>query len=367
MPKKLSKNDFIERCMKIHGDKYDYSLVEYKNNKSIIDIICKIHGTFKQRTNNHLQGSGCPKCKNNQLSNNEDFTNNAKIIHDNKYDYSLVNYKNNKTKVNILCKIHGLFQQTPNSHLSKHGCPLCNKYTKELFIKKSIEIHGNIYDYSLVKYINSETEVDILCDIHGIFNQLPYVHLKGHGCSKCRNDKFSKERSKTTNIFIKESIKIHRNVYDYSNVNYKNRITDVKIICLKHGEFNQKPFVHLSGSGCPVCNSSKSEKIIYHYLIDNKIKFKEQKKFDNCRYINCLPFDFYLTDYNICIEYDGRQHFEPIDIWGGEKYLQEIKRNDKIKTDYCNDNNIRLIRISYECSILEELDKLKKAIITNGF
>ena len=140
---------------------------------------------------------------------------------------------------------------------------------------------------------------------------------------------------------------IHNNKYNYFLVNYKNAKSKVKIICPIHGEFNQTPDAHLSGKNCSHCNSSKGELIVKELLETKNVKFKQQKRFKDCKDIRPLPFDFYLIDYNICIEYDGEQHFKPIKIFKGNKGFKECQKRDKIKTEYCKNNNIPLLRISY--------------------
>ena len=129
-PRTKTTEQFIIDAKSIHGDKYDYSLVDYINNKSKVKIICPTHGEFEQIPYSHLSGKGCPKCKGDKSrilnqSNTEEFINKADKIHDNKYDYSLVEYENARTKVKIICHVHGEFEQTPASHLSGHGCPKC--------------------------------------------------------------------------------------------------------------------------------------------------------------------------------------------------------------------------------------------------
>ena len=153
---------------------------------------------------------------------------------------------------------------------------------------------------------------------------------------------------------------IHNNKYDYSLINYVNSKTKIKIICPKHGIFEQTPLKHLNNQGCPICKESKGEKEIKKYLLNNKIKFEIQKSFKNCKYKSLLKFDFYLPEHNICIEYDGKQHFEIIDYWGGKVEYDLIKIRDNIKTDYCNKNNIKLIRIKYNEIITEKLNFLIK-------
>ena len=131
----LTTESFIEKAKKVHGDKYDYSKVEYKNCKTKVCIICPKHGEFWQEARQHLSGRGCPECKrkkcgSSQKSNIKDFINKAKEVHGNKYDYSKVEYKNSKTKVCIICPEHGEFWQRPYVHLLGQGCPKCGNKKK---------------------------------------------------------------------------------------------------------------------------------------------------------------------------------------------------------------------------------------------
>ena len=157
MSKKLTNEEFIKVANNIHNNKYDYSLVNYINAKTKVKIICLVHGVFEQTPNNHTSISnknGCPVCKN-EKNLLKDFIKKSNIIHHNKYDYSLIDYKNIRTKIKIICPIHGQFEQTPNNHLNlKQGCAKCRKLNNDIFINKSKEIHGNKYDYSLVDYTN---------------------------------------------------------------------------------------------------------------------------------------------------------------------------------------------------------------------
>ena len=191
--KKLTTNEFIDKVKKIHHNKYDYSLVNYIDccyNKIV--IICPIHGNWEQMPNNHISGDGCPNCYGTKKLTSEEFIIRSNHIHNNKYTYTDVDYINSKTRVMITCPIHGMFEQTPNHHLRKRGCPNCrvNKKSNTLdFIKKSNIIHNNRYDYSKVDYVNNSTKVDIFCHKHGIFKQNPNAHLCGQGCSLCNNSK----------------------------------------------------------------------------------------------------------------------------------------------------------------------------------
>jgi len=276
--------------------------------------------------------------------------------HGDKYDYSLTKYINSETKVKIICKEHGVFEQVARGHYKGSGCPKCtgqNKTTKDI-INEFKSIHGTKFGYSLVEYKNSYTKVKIICNIHGVFEQSPNSHIQGQGCRKCVID----DLTYTTEKFIELSKNKHGDKYDYSLVDYKNNITKVKIICTKHGVFEQTPNNHLKGSGCPKCNSSKGELIIDKYLVENNIIFEPQKTFDNCRNTNPLHFDFYIPNLNLCIEYDGIQHFKPIEFFDGEEGFRKTQINDQIKTQYCKDNNIELLRIKYDENTLKKLKNL---------
>jgi len=278
-------------------------------------------------------------------------------IHGNRYDYSKVIYINSKTKVEVICSIHGSFWQTPNNHLSKkQNCPFCYgkvKKTTKQFIIGAVKVHGDRYDYSKVNYINDRVKVEITCKEHGNFWQKPNDHLNKQGCPNC-----AKTSKKTTHYFIDKAIKVHGNKYDYSKVNYINYKTKVEIICKKHGSFWQNSNHHLNGSGCPFCNTSKGEEKIKEFLILNNINFIHQKTFLNCKYKYLLRFDFYLPEYNTCVEYDGIQHFKPIDFFGGEKSFQQTQIKDQIKNNYCLNNNINLLRIAYNEKINQKLGEL---------
>jgi len=353
------KKKFIEKSNLIHSNKYDYSLVDYKNNKTKVKIICPIHGIFEQTPYHHIcRKQGCSKCSKKYKPNTKEFIDKCLKIHENRYDYSLVDYKNNKTKIKIICPIHGIFEQTPNNHINlKQKCPFCEKNipTTEEFINECKKIHENRYDYSLVDYKNNKTKIKIICPIHGVFEQYPYAHLKKkQGCNLC----YKKNMFDDIYTFIEKSNLIHNNKYDYSLTNYINSKTKVKIICPKHGVFEQIPNDHINGSGCPKCKESIGEKIIRDILDWKNVFYQCQKSFDNCKNINKLTFDFYLPKYNICIEYDGEQHYKPIEFFGGSISLKKQKIRDGIKTRFCKENDIKLIRIGYNENINEKLSKI---------
>ena len=183
-----NKKDFEFEARKIHGDKYGYESVNYVKSIIKVKIICREHGEFEQSPNIHLRGAGCSKCIGRLVNNKKDFEIKSKKIHNNKYGYESVNYVNTITNVKINCPEHGYFYQTPKKHTSGHGCPKCNgglKSSTQEFIKKAKKIHNDKYDYSSVEYINAKSKVKIYCKKHDFFYQIAYDHLSGRGCPTC--------------------------------------------------------------------------------------------------------------------------------------------------------------------------------------
>lgn len=234
------------------------------------------------------------------------------------------------------------------------------RLTTNVFIKRAIEIHGNKYDYSITEYKNSRIKIKYICPEHGIIEQLPVSHYQGRGCHLCSQQNNANKKSFDTNEFIKRAKLIHGNKYDYSKTEYINSQEKVCVVCLKHGEFWQKANNHIyQKSGCPKCRESKSETKIRVFLKRNKIDYEKEKVFEDCKSNGRnLFFDFYLPQFNMCVEYDGKQHYEPFYLWG-ENAFNITKRTDKIKNLYCKDKGIKLIRIPYTSenkleSILQE-------------
>ena len=357
MGKRLTNDEFIEKARLVHGDKYDYSKMVYIKSNEKVTIICPIHGEFQQKPNQHLNGQGCPSCAPNKKKTTKECIEDFKKVHGNRYDYSKVNYVNSYTKVCIICPTHGEFQQKPNQHLNGQGCPKCglNKklkrfnshFTKELFIKKCLEIHGDKYDYSKVEYRGARNTVIIICPIHGEFQQVVSYHLSGNGCQKCGEFlKLKHFNEKYTNdVFILKSLQVHGDKYDYSKVEYVNSKKKVNIICHEHGVFLQRPNDHLMGYGCPRCSESKLEKDVGNFLNDKKIKFERQKTFP---WLGKQRLDFYLPSYNVAIECQGEQHFKPVDFvgrgmeWANNGFLQTQER-DRLKKELCDNNNVKVL------------------------
>ena len=345
MPKKKTKEEFIKEATEKHKGKYDYSKVDYVNNKTKVCIICHKpeHGEFNQTPNCHLQGQGCPKCgvekkHESQTSTKEKFIKKACKVHGGKYDYSKGEYVNSRTKVCIICPEHGEFWQTPNEHTQRYGCPKCGGtylLMKEEWITSARKVHGGKYDYSKGEYVNSRTKVCIICPEHGEFYQTPNNHLRGHGCPKCGGKCIPTKKE-----WIASARKVHGDKYDYSKFKYINANTKVCIICHKHGEFWQRPNSHLNGRGCSKCNLSHLERSMMNYLDDVGITYDYQKCF---KWLGRQSLDFYLPDYNVGIECQGEQHFFPIKHFGDDKSFKKTLERDKRKKALCEKYGVKLL------------------------
>ena len=275
-----------------------------------------------------------------QINKTELFISKAKKIHGERYNYSAVSYLNAKTKITIICRDHGEFYQTPSNHLSNFNCQKCSNNFKSdtlSFINKASTIHDNTYDYSKVNYINANTPVIIVCKEHGDFNQIPDFHINRKcGCPKC-----CISYKKNTLEFIEKANKIHNNKYNYSKVHYVNNKNQIIIICKKHGEFIQQPYVHLLKHGCPSC-INKTEFKFFEKIKELYPSIKRQYKVKWCKNKLCLPYDFVIEDLNIIIELDGGQHFKQISNWTSPEVQIE---NDKYKTNCANNNGFSVIRL----------------------
>ena len=299
-------------------------------------------------------------------------------VHGDKYIYHKSVYMKSKEKLLIECRNgHEPFPQRANDHLNGHGCKLCGiktlsekqKMTLKEFIEEANKVHGKgRYDYSEVIYEGNKIYVWIICHEHDEpyrFPQKPCDHLQRKGCPICgRNVALEKHRL-TLQEFIERAYKKYGiGRYDYSKVKYTTMNTLVCIICPNHDEpyeFWKTPHNHLNGVGCPLCNESIGNNKIRMFLINNNIDFETEETFDDCEYIKQLRFDFYIQQYNLCIEFDGEQHFEKVN-WTGKMTDEEMEENlklnqfrDQIKNDYCKKNGINLLRIRYDEDVEEKL------------
>jgi len=302
---KIETSDILNKLKNIHNDKYEYPFIfdEHKVSKSKITIICKECGyKFTQRLSNHQLGHGCSNCNGNVKKSYDEVLELCKSVHDNKFNYKYLveDFKNMKSVVRIICnECEHEFKQSLSNHI-----------------------------------------------------------YKKYGCSSCANNKpltFLEFKNRSEIIHIDE---YKETLYEYREKIINGNSDTVDIYCKKCGEyFKQRVNHHLIGHGCPNCKTSKGENKIKIILNEKNIKYITQHKFDDCKNIRKLPFDFYLPDYNMCIEFDGRQHFNSYDFFGGDEEYKKLKLRDSIKNNYCIENNIELLRIKYNENIIEKINE----------
>ena len=388
---KIKNEEFIHKVKNVFPDlNISFSKTKYINASTPVIMTCETHGDITIKPNDFFNSPyGCKECgeENREFrkikgiliangTTKKQFIDKAKKIHGNLYDYSNVIYKGKNNKVKIKCKKHGIFKQSPDGHINgRQGCPDCcrertvnnNRWSKEDFVKKALEIHGDRYDYSKSKYINYACKIIITCKEHGDFEQKPNNHIDNkQGCPDCGMIDRIKKLSDSKKDFIEKARKRHGDKYDYSLVEYETSRINVTIICPKHGNFEQRPSNHINGYNCPKCNQSKGEETVSQYLNMKQMPFIPQKKFENCKGDGALlRFDFFIEKLNLCIEYDGEQHSRPVSIFGGVKAFHKLWKYDNIKNNYCTENQIYLIRIPPDIkfgSIFQYLDKYIQCI-----
>lgn len=363
---KSTTAEFVKKAEEVYGREYDYSKVDYVGNKTKVCIICPKHGEWWVTPNNFLRGSRCPKCYGTPKYTNEEFIEKSKDIHGDKYDYSMVEYDGLKKEVEIICRLHGSFKQKPFAHLHGYGCPSCSgreHIDRDVFIKRALASHKIKYDYSNVNFDGCMEKVCITCPIHGQFWQTAYYHMQGGNCPKCVGGK-----KISAEDFIEKAQKVHKYKYDYSKIDYKGYAKKVCIICPEHGEFWQIANNHLFGAGCPTCPESNLEGAVRQFLIRNNILFEQEKGFEWLRYKKKLFLDFYLPEYDIAIECQGKQHFAPIDMFGGEEFYNKTIKRDQAKKELCEKHNIEIVyfsnaNIEYPYKVIENYEKLLQKIM----
>jgi ferredoxin-like protein FixX len=292
-------------------------------------------------------------------------------IHGNKFDYSKVEYITAKTKVIIICEEHGDFLVTPNNHLSGHGCPKCagrgfsEKEMFDTFVDQSNEIHQYKYDYSQVDF--SKKKLAIICPDHSIFFQTKRGHVTNKsGCPRCGTQRTIEKTLLPKETFIEKSVKKHGQKYSYDKVIYQGAHKKVIIICPEHGDFSITPANHWSrGVGCPSClrsNPTKGETIIYSWLRDHNILFETQKTFPDLFFKSKkgrLKYDAYVEKLNLLIEYDGEYHYKPMTFSksiSANDLFSLTQERDRIKNEYAKKKGINLLRIRFDENIIQKLE-----------
>lgn len=369
-----TKLEIIEKVKELYGDYYDCSLVDDTGSRGNVKLICPKHGIFEIRYDHLCEGKGCPKCRREKLLDDrwEDFVKRAREVHGNKYEYIRDDdFVGITSRIRIICPIHGEFTQNGVSHVvAKQGCKKCYdeskigkyKMTTEEFIRKAKEIHGDRYDYSKTVYNGIKNKLKIICPEHGEFWQVAYDHLRGFKCEQCKYD----NNRMTLEEFVQRAEEIHGDKYTYNKVKYVSNNVYVTVTCKKHGDFQTHPAWMLMGMGCPYCKESRMENEVRLRLDQEHIKYELHANKKVLPWIGNKSLDFYLPEYKIAIECQGKQHFVPIKQFGGENKLKIQIESDCEKKRLCEENGIKLLYYTrekntpYEC--FRDIEMLIKEI-----
>lgn len=374
----MRKQEFVKLAREKYGDSFDYQHIPEHIKRVQERIICKEHGDIWVIPRDHLRTKyGCPHCAlenrtNTNFEYNQKMIAKAKEKHKGKFDYTEVDFSlGPNDKVVIKCPVHGKVKMRLRTHyLSIGGCTKCGEKlnlvnrTKYKDLKKDIipiarKVHGERYQY--LDYDNETKMLTFKCPDHGIIEQYIYSHFSGRGCRSCGYAL----RTITPDEFLERAKKTHPEGYEYelSELNTVNDKITIKHSCGK--EYQGRVSNHLSGQGCSRCSSSLGEAKTRLFLELRGIRYKDQYKVEGYPF----KYDFYLPDLKILIEYDGEQHFRPIEYFGGEKTFKLQQRLDKKKDNIAEEEGLYLIRIPFtEYSNLEEflsraIDKLFKYCI----
>lgn len=351
MGKKLTNEEYVAKLAQVNPSVVAEE--EYIDSKTKIWHRCLIDEyRWKVKPAAVLFGYGCPKCSHRiQMTNGEFVTQLATI---NPNIEPLEPYVNMKTKILCRCKVDGYKWRVTPEHLlyRKHGCPMCagnKKRTKEEYLEFLATNKPNIIMTGEFLGSNTKTEHTCLIDGH-VWYPTPNSIIFGHNCPMC-----SGKATYTTERFVKKVESINPDVEILGE--YINAYTKVLCRCkICDNTWLALPISLFRACGCPLCNQSSGEGCVSRWLKSHGIDFIPQYTFDKCRYKHKLPFDFYLPNHNMCIEYDGGQHFQPVAWFGGQEEFEKIQKRDAIKTQYCKDNNIKLLRIKFDENIDFVLD-----------
>ena len=416
MPKKITKNDYLQRC-KEKG--LDLPIEDYIDSKTKIKHKCKQGHIYLQSPSKHLRGQGCTKCNGKYHRTHEDYYNECK---EKGYDLPIEKYVNNYTKIKHKCHKGHIYEQTPAKHLKGQSCPICNGNQKKTTEQYYNECKDKGLDLPIEDYKGSLIKIKHMCNKGHIYEQAPNSHLHGAGCPKCGTKKQAKKITKTNDAYLQEckdkgldlpiedyvngctkikhkclkghiykqtpSHHLHGNGcpicanikksnaflktlkkyiqeckekgFDLPIEDYNGNKEKIKHTCSKGHVYYQTPSDHLQGIGCPICNESHGEKFIRNYLDKHNIKYESQKRFHGLKDKTYLSYDFYLSEYNTLIEYQGKQHYEECTYFGGKEKFQKQQYHDNLKREYAKNNGYKLLELHYSLDTQDKVDKYLK-------
>lgn len=364
---KLTSEEWIQKAQNVHGSQYDYSKTVYIGSEYPITITCPKHGEFiVPNAYSHIRKTkytGCPLCtkEKEERERNLHFKYLKTLIKEvSNGKWSIKEdqiYTNNKSRLICVCKEHGEWRSNGASIISGRGCPKCA--IEAVSIKNTIGdkenreliLFFNNHNIELVdghNYTNKKIKHPFICKEHGIFKSsiesiISSLKNGNNGCKKCRDDASVIRETFSFDVILEKMKDVHNSKYEYIEASYKNTKTKMEIICPVHGTFYQTPEIHMKGSGCSKCKSSKLEKAIIKYCQENNIEFIHQYKSE---WLGSLTLDFYFPKFNIGLECQGLQHFIPIEYFGGVNGFTKTQERDQLKFNLCKEKGTLLLYFS---------------------
>ena len=285
------------------------------------------------------------------------------------YKYLEEDYKNSTTKVRIICKEHGVFKQLPSEHKNGSGCPFCSKtkkLTQDEVILRFIKKHNDRYDYSFVEYTTWSNHVKIICPEHGLFEQSPSNHTKGAGCPTCAKILKSKKLRKPIENILEDFNEVHSNKYKYLNLDtdYKNSYSKIKIVCKEHGVFKQQGYAHyIAGHGCPNCNINTKEEFLINLFKEYNINYI----YNDRTIIAPLEIDILIPDFNFGIEHNGLYfHSYGKNSWSALNNYHLLNKNKHLeKTIKMEEQDYQLFHIREDYLLCPLKKDIWKSVLLN--
>ena len=379
MPKRLTTAEFVTKALKKHEGYNSYPLAQYKTGKDQISVTCPVHGNFSILAESHLAGQGCKSCgyarnARGMKKTREEFIAEAMAVHGDFYDYSLVpaEMPGNRTKVSITCPIHGPFLQAPMNHKQGKGCRKCGRekarkgrsYSLAQFLDLIKQKGHSDLEFVESSWVNYTTPMSMICPNHGRFEQIPErLFVMGAGCQQCGYQRMAESKRISTEEFIRRSKELHGDRFTYELTEFRGSYSPIKVTCKKHGVIELDPaYYHMQGWGCRECgldmHSSLGEEKISRWLEKEKIAFERQKAFPGLRRTRPLRYDFFINAWNVVIEFNGQQHYQAFEPFGGQKTLELTQESDQIKFNFAQETGLELVIIRYDDHIEDCLERM---------
>lgn len=366
-------DEFVARARAVHGDVYEYTKSVYTGTDVKLTITCRVHGDFEQVSHSHLSGRGCPQCRSSKIAATKraqqlgaaeeshyhnmstkltlsDFLARAAAKHGDRYTYDTATFKDSTTKMNVVCRTHGVFSVAPAHHMQGRGCPQCRGSNisaaksngLEWFLSECRKTHGDKYDYSAISdYTAADRPYTIVCRKHGAFEQNGWAHKSGQGCPACGTERAAAACRYTKEEYVAAAVAKHGDKYTYPG-DFNSAKGKIEVVCPTHGAFWQEATSHLQGRGCPSCAKATLSSVEWDIIEYIKSFGVDAKHAYRPAWLGGKELDVFVPSHNLAIEYCGAWvHNSTRNPFGEPKSPKY--HYDKWKL--CRDNGVTLLTV----------------------